>query len=223
MDGGLEMSGITLSTTLYIVQGIGITLQYALFALIGGFCIGLLIALLKLGQSRIGQRFADIYVSIFRGTPLLVQLSLAYFALPQLIGHPISAFTAGIIAFSLNSGAYVSEVIRAGIQGIDKGQFEASMALGIPRFMMLKDIIFPQAFRNVFPAFMNEMINLLKETALLSTIGEADIMRRANLVAAEQYNYIQPLLIAASCYYVLVLALSRISSFIERKMNHDYN
>ena len=149
---------------------------------------------------------------------MLVQLSLVYFGAPSLLHYKVSPLVAGIIAFSLNSGAYVSELIRAGIQGIDAGQYEAAQALDIPYFKMMKDIILPQAIRNVLPALVNEVVNLLKETALVSTLGEADIMRQAQVVAAETYSYFEPLLIAAGCYYVLILCLNFLAKKLERTL-----
>jgi len=149
---------------------------------------------------------------------MLLQLAIAYYAVPGLIGYQIPAFVAGVMAFSLNSAAYVSEVIRAGIQAVDKGQVEAAKALGVPYRAMMKDIIFPQAFRNILPALVNELVDMLKESAIISTIGQADLMRRAQVVAAEHYSYFMPLMVAGLCYYFSVLILSKFAGLVERKM-----
>ena len=219
----LERLGQLGSTFAYVSEGIVVTLQYTLFSSLGGILLGLCLALLKVGPLPVGKALASFYTSVFRGTPMLVQLSIIYFGAPSLISYKISPLMAGVIAFSLNSGAYVSEIIRAGIQGIDVGQFEASQALAIPYGMMMRDIILPQAIRRILPALVNEMINLLKETALISTLGEADIMRRAQLVAAETYSYFEPLLMAALCYYILVLILSWFAKTLEKKLSYDSN
>lgn len=208
----------------YIPQGILITLEYSLISIFFGFIIGSFLALCKVSSSRIMKFFADAYTSIFRGTPLLVQLFFFYYAFPGLINQwfetniDVSAFTAGIIAFSLNSGAYVSENIKAGIESVDKGQFEAAKSLGIPYKMMMQFIILPQAIKNILPSLVNEAINLVKESAIISIIGEADIMRRANMLAAEQYNFSEPLLVAAMCYYIVVMSLTLLGKFLEKRL-----
>ncbi len=205
----------------FIVNGIGISLQYTLISLTISCLLGVLFACIQVNANKIVAILIQAYISIFRGTPLLVQLCLIYFALPSITNITITGFTAGIITFSLNSAAYVSEIIRGGIQNIDKGQFDACRTLNIPYFFKMKDIILPQALRATFPALTNEMTSLLKETALISTIGEADIMRRAHLVSIEHYIYFEPLLIAAGCYYCLVLLINIGAKHIEKKICHD--
>src|SRR5436309_362150 len=125
---------------IYIAGGVLVTLKYTLISAAGGLILGLVLALLKLSPFKIGQRAAHLYTSLFRGTPMLVQLSLIYFGAPNLMSYKISPLMAGVIAFSLNSGAYVSEIIRAGIIAIDRGQFEACKSLGIPYFFAMKDV-----------------------------------------------------------------------------------
>ncbi len=204
-----------------VAGGIGITLKYTLLSALGGVVLGLCLALLKVGPCRTGQRMANFYTSLFRGTPLLVQLSIIYFGTPSLFAYKISPLMAGVISFSLNSGAYVSEIIRLGIQGIDRGQYEAAQALNIPYSLMMKDIILPQAIRRILPALVNEGIDLLKETALISTLGEEDIMRRAQMVAAETYSYFEPLMMAGICYYFIVLFLNAIVRMLEKQFSYD--
>lgn len=208
----------------YIVKGLGVTLQFTLVSVTFGLLIGILLSLARMTHRPVFVWPAKIYISIFRGTPLLLQLGFAYFALPALIGINISIFMAGILAFSLNSAAYVSEIIRAGIQSVDKGQFEAAKALGVPYRLMMKDIILPQSFRNILPALVNELVNMLKESAIISTIGAADLMKRAQVISAEQYTYFAPLLVAAGCYYITVVLLSFTAERLEKKLSvahHD--
>lgn len=206
------------SSIRYISGGIIVTLEYTLISVCLGLFLGSLLSLCKLSHNKALQIFASSYISIFRGTPLLIQLSLIYFAIPTVIHYKLSVFEAGIIAFSLNSAAYIAEIIRAGIESIDKGQFEAAKALGVPYYNMIKDIIFPQAIKNILPALVNEVVNLLKETAIISVIGGADLMARAQIVVAEKYSYFIPLLIASAYYYILVEILSYLAKILERKL-----
>ncbi|AFE51483.1 glutamine transport system permease GLNP (glnP) [Rickettsia prowazekii str. Dachau] len=203
---------------LFIIEGTLVTLKYSVIAVILGLVIGMLLAICKVNKNRVLRLFANFYTSIFRGTPLLVQLSIIYFAAPYIINIKFNVFMAGVISFALNSGAYVSEVIRAGINTVDKGQFEAAEALAIPKFLIMKDIILPQAINNIFPSLVNELVNLIKESAIISMLGEMDLMRRAQIVSIETYNYFFPMLIAACCYYILVILISFIAKIIEKKM-----
>jgi His/Glu/Gln/Arg/opine family amino acid ABC transporter permease subunit len=203
----------------YILSGVKVTLSYAVASVIFGFFGGTAIAVVRWGQSRFLRVAGSFYVSVFRGTPLLLQLSIVYFAIPQILGVNVSAFAAGIITFSLNSSAYVSEIIRAGIGSVDRGQYEVAKVLGCSKLQIMRDIIFPQAIRNVLPSLVNEMVDLLKESSLVSIIGETDLLRRANMVASEHYIYLEPLLVAGACYYVLVMALSTLAKLVEKKLS----
>ena len=205
----------------FILKGTLVTLEYTLIALFIGLILGTGLALMTLSHNAILRRLATFYISIFRGTPLLVQLSLIYFATPQLIGYQITALEAGLLAFSLNSTAYVSEIIRAGIQAVDKGQFEAAESLAIPYHQAMLAIIIPQAVRNILPALVNEAVNLLKESALVSVIGEMDLLRRANIVSSQTFLYFEPLLFVAIVYYALVSILSRLSRILEKRLKRS--
>lgn len=212
---------ISISNIIYIVSGVWLSLQYAVIALVIGCCFGIIISSTRLVfNNKYLNIFISAYISILRGTPILVQLMLVYFALPSITGIDISGYLAGIIAFSLNSSAYISEILRAGLQSIPQNQFDACRTLGIPNFLMMKDIILPQAFKNSLPAIINESIALLKETAIISVIGEADIMRRATIVSIENYSYMEPLLTAAVCYYTLVLLLTKLGDKFERGFSY---
>ncbi len=210
---------LNFSSICFIIQGVVVTLKYSLVSVLLGLIFGTLLALCKVSKSCLLKLFANTYTSIFRGTPLLIQLSIIYFGLPNLIGIKLSIFVAGSMAFSLNSGAYVSEIVRAGINGIDKGQIEAAKALSIPESLMMKDIVLPQAIRNVLPSLVNELINLIKESALISTIGEMDLMRRAQFISSESYTYFFPMLIAGLCYYVMVTIINKLAKVLEKKLS----
>ena len=202
----------------FILGGIFVTLSFTFTSLIIGLILAVFLAILKISSIKPLRWFATAYTSIFRGVPLIVTLTLIYFATPQLTGYKIDAFQAGVITFALNSAAYVSETLRAGILAVDKGQREAAMSLGVPYPMMMRDVILPQAFKNILPALVNEFINLLKDSALVSTIGAADLLRRATIVGAETYLYFEPLIIVAIIYYIMVMGLTAAASVLERRL-----
>ena len=213
----LDFSTITPSIP-YILQGLEVTLKIVVVSALIGFFLGTILALCKIGNLKVLKWVANIYTSIFRGTPLVLQLLMIYFGLPQIIGLEIEAYYAAVLAFGLNSAAYISEIIRAGILAVDKGQLEASMALGISYRDMMKDIILPQALKNILPALMNEFITLTKESALVTVIGALDIMRRAYIVGGQTFRYFEPLLIAGLIYYILIMLLTYVGKLVERRM-----
>jgi len=203
----------------FIIQGVFVTLKYSVVAVCLGMVIGTALAICKISHIKSLRLFAHSYTSVFRGTPLFIQLTIVYFGLPGLLGIKLSVFTAGVLAFSFNSGAYVSEIIRSGINSVDKGQVEAAKALGITPILRMKDIIIPQAFRSILPALVNELINLVKESVLISVIGEMDLMRRAQVVSAETYTFFTPMLTAAAAYYILVLVISSFAMLLEKRLS----
>lgn len=205
----------------YIIEGLKVTLQVVALAGVIGFIIGTLLALCKIGRIKLLTILADIYTSIFRGTPLVLQLMIIYYGLPQAIGINLEPVTAAVLAFGLNSGAYISEVIRAGILAVDKGQREAAMALGVPYGQMMKDIILPQALKNILPALMNEYITLTKESAIVTVIGVSDVMRRSYMVGSNTYAFLEAFIFAGLIYYVLVMILTLLGKVIERRMRRS--
>ena len=202
----------------YILEGVGVTLLFTLVSALLGLVLGSILSLFKISGIKPLKWFATAYTSVFRGTPLLVQLTLIYYATPQLTGYTIPALLAAGLAFGLNSAAYLSETIRAGIMAVDKGQTEAAMALGIPYRKMMFRIILPQALRNILPALVNECVALVKESSLVSVIGVADLMRRADIVRANTFTSFEVLLLVAAIYYVLVLALTSVAHQLERRL-----
>ena len=205
----------------FIAEGIIVTLQFTLISAFFGFLWGIVLALFKISTIKPLNLFAKVYTSVFRGTPLLLQIALVYYATPQLTGYNIPALLAGVITFTLNSGAYISETIRGGILAVDKGQREAALSLGVPYQPMMKDIILPQAVKNILPSLVNECIALLKDSSLVSTIGVVDVLRRAQIVGAEKYIYFEPLLVAGLIYYVLVMLLTWGGSKLERRLQRS--
>jgi len=212
------MNLLDYSSVSYIAEGMLITFNFTMVSFFIGLILGAFIALMKTSKFKVLNYIAIFYVSLFRGTPVLVQLSIVYFALPLSLGFKINAYQAGIITFSLNSAAYICEILRMGINSICKGQFEAAQALNISYKDTMGKIVFPQAFKTSLPALVNEFVNLLKETAIISFVGVYDLMKRAQVVAAEKYIYMEPLLIAAGCYYFMVVVFSSLAKYIEKRV-----
>lgn len=205
----------------FILEGILETLKFTAISAVLGFLWGTILSLFKISTFKPLVWFATAYTSIFRGTPLLLQIALVYYATPQLTGFNIPPLLAGVITFTLNSGAYISETIRGGILAVDKGQREAALSLGVPYRPMMLDLILPQAIKNILPALVNESIALLKDSALVSTIGVTDLLRRAQIVGAEQYIYFEPLLFAGAIYYLMVMSLTWGGYALERRLQRS--
>ncbi|HHF7346471.1 TPA: amino acid ABC transporter permease [Legionella feeleii] len=203
---------------LFIGQGTVLTLELLAGGMLIGIVLGTILAILR--YNGMAKLLINRFVSIIRGTPLILQLSFIYFAVPGLLGLRPDILVAGILTFGLNSSAYIAEILRSGIDSLPKGQFEAAKTLQIPTFYLWKDIILPQVIKNILPALINEMIALLKETALISTIGGMDLMRKAQSIAAEQFTYFLPLCIAGCYYYGLVLLIEYLGKKIEQG-GHD--
>ncbi|MDR2812876.1 MAG: amino acid ABC transporter permease [Puniceicoccales bacterium] len=210
-----------ISNFLYIGSGIGLTLKLTFGGVFIGIIGGTLLSVLR--HNGIARPIVNAIISVLRGTPLLLQLSLIYFIAPGIVGFRPDLLSAGILAFGINSSAYIAEIFRAGIESLPKGQFEAAQALEIPRFYTWKDIILPQVVVNIFPALVNEVIALLKETALIAMIGGMDIMRRAQTIAVEQYEYFMPLCMAGIYYYGLVLLIGFVGKKIETWKHYAKN
>lgn len=200
---------------LAIGRGISVTLELLFASFLIGLFLGTIIAILRYRRIA-GWSVMTQIISVIRGTPLILQLSFIYFILPGLLGIKLSIVTTGILAFGLNSAAYVAEILRGGIESIPKGQFEAAKTLNISPYYMWKDIILPQVVVRVFPSLLNEMISLLKETAVIQVIGGVDIMRQVEFVAAEKFTYFMPLCIAGVYYYTLVRIIEYIGKKIEK-------
>lgn len=198
-----------------MIEGLKITLAVFFITLIISIPLGITIAFLRLSKNKIISKIANIYILIMRGTPLLLQLVFVYFGLP-LIGIVFDRFDSVIVAFSLNYAAYYAEIFRGGIESIDRGQYEGAFVLGFSKFEMYKKIIFPQVIKRVLPAMSNEIITLIKDTALVYAIGLNDILRIAQ-IAQNQKASILPLVQAGAIYLVLISILTIIFKKIENK------
>lgn len=195
------------------------TLLISFFGVIFGVVIGVFLALMKMSRFRLLSKISTAYIEVIRGTPLMVQLFIIYIGLPKITGIPIPDMTLGTIAVSLNSAAYVAEVIRAGIQSVDKGQMEAARSLGMPYNMAMRYIIIPQALKNILPALGNEFIVLVKESAIVSVIGVPELMYRADTVRGISYKPFAPLIVAAAIYFIITFTLSKLVAKLERRLS----
>jgi glutamine transport system permease protein len=204
-----------------LLKGTVITLELTAGAVAIGIVIGLFISLMRLSTSRILRGFALAYVDFFRGTPLLVQILMVYFAVPQVFGFQTPnnyQFIAGISAMGLNSGAYIAEIFRAGIQSIDRGQTEAARSLGMSQAQAMRYVILPQAFKRVIPPLGNEFIALLKDSSLVAIIALEDLMYTGKIIVGRT---VQPFVIyleVALFYLVMTLVLSRFVNYTERRL-----
>lgn len=221
-EAGVHLKGNTVNTSMihywkYFAMGVGYTILISFVSVIFGFITGTLLALLRLSHSKILRGVSTAYVEFVRGTPLMVQLMFVYFGLGLFINLP--ALTAGIIAVSLNSGAYIAEVIRGGINSVDKGQQEAAESLGLNQKDRMRFVIMPQALKNIWPALGNEFISLIKESSIVSIIGVTDLIYQLKIVQSDTYRGVAPIVVAMILYFVMTFSLSRLLKFYERKFN----
>ena len=205
----------------YYITGIKVTLALSFFSLLIGTTLGSLLSLLKLSKAKILSWIATVYIEMVRGTPMMVQIAIVYFGSFVLFGINLDGFVAALIAVSLNSAAYVAEIIRSGIQSIDKGQTEASRSLGMSSGQTMRHIILPQAIKNILPTLGNEFVTLIKETSVASTIGVVDLMRASNIVQSTSYEPFTPLIIVAIIYFIFTFTLSQLIGIFERRLAHN--
>lgn len=206
----------------YYLTGLGNTIIMAFFACLIGVILGLILSLVidyneKTGKLYLLSTFARMYIEIIRGTPALLQLMILYYIIFKSVN--INIVVVGIISFGLNSGAYVSQIIRSGLISIPKGQEEASTMLGFNYYQTMKYVIMPQALRNVLPALGNEFITLLKETSVAGYIGILELTKASDIVTSSTYDYFFPLLIVAIIYLILTLGLTKLLNFFERRLS----
>lgn len=203
----------------FFLKGIKITILISLIGVALGSILGAFVALMKLSKIKIISWIASIYIEILRGTPMLVQVFIVFFGITAALGLDISALVCGTIALVINSSAYIAEIIRAGINAVDKGQMEAARSLGLNYRQTMKSVIMPQAIKNNLPALGNEFVTLIKESSIVSTIGVGEIMFNAQVVQGISFDPFTPLLVAAALYFVLTFVLTRIMNMIEGRLN----
>lgn len=204
-----------------LLMGAGITIQITAISVGIGLLIGMFVGIARLSSNFIVKSLATVYVDFIRGTPLLVQIFIIYFALPLILGQRIDPFIAAITACGINSGAYVAEIFRAGIQSIDRGQMEAGRSLGMTWAQTMQYIILPQAFKRIIPPLGNEFIAMLKDSSLVSVIGFEELTRRGQLIIARTYGSFEIWLTVAVIYLVMTLTISRLVDYLERRYKID--
>ncbi|OUM73257.1 amino acid ABC transporter permease [Pseudomonas caspiana] len=218
MEEGLKLA---LDSAPFLIKGA----YYTVFLSLGGMFFGLLLgfglALMRLSPLMLLRGIARVYVSFFRGTPLLVQLFMIYYGLPEL-GIELEPLTAALIGFSLNMGAYACEILRAAIASVDRGQWEAGASIGMTRAQIMRRAILPQAARTALPPLGNSFISLVKDTALAATIQVPELFRQAQLITARTFEIFTMYLAAALIYWILATALSYLQNRLEERVNrHD--
>jgi len=204
-----------------LLLGAGVTVQITAVSVSVGMLIGMFVGIARLSKIWLIKTLAAIYVDFIRGTPLLVQIFLIYFALPLIIGTRVDPFIAAITACSINSGAYVAEIFRGGIQSIDKGQMEAGRSLGMTWGQTMIHVILPQAFKRIIPPLGNEFIAMLKDSSLVSVIGFEELTRRGQLIIARTYGSFEIWMSVAVIYLIMTFAISRLVSNLERRYKID--
>ncbi|MDX1604756.1 MAG: amino acid ABC transporter permease [Candidatus Competibacterales bacterium] len=201
----------------YLLKGIPYTLVISAGGLVIGFFIGILFGLLSLSPIAILRWPARAYIEVFRGTPVLVQVLFIFYGLPDLVGGPINAITAAVAAIALNSGAYISEIVRGGVQSIDRGQREAGLSLGLSRGQTFYYVIWPQALRRMIPPLGNQAIVSIKDTSLFSVIGVGELVRQGQVYIATTFTAFEVYFMVALLYLVITLSLSFALRFYERR------
>ena len=208
----------------YIVEGLGVTLQITFAAVIIGIVLGFLVAVVratydKTGKLKVLNWICNVYLTVFRGTPIVVQLMIIYYVI--FASMDISKVVAAILAFGINSGAYVAEIIRSGIMSIDNGQFEAGRSLGFNYIQTMWHIALPQALKNVLPALGNEFIVLLKETSVSGYIALQDLTKGGDIIRSRTYDAFMPLIAVALIYLVMVMVFSKLLEVLERRLRNS--
>lgn len=202
-----------------LIAGAGITIQITAISVGLGLVIGMFVGIARISNVKLLRWLAAIYIDFLRGTPLLVQIFLIYFALPVILGQRVDPFLAAITACGINSGAYIAEIFRAGIQAIDEGQMEAGRSLGMTWVQTMRYIIVPQAFKNIVPPLGNEFIALLKDSSLVSVIGFEELTRRGQLIIARTYGSLEIWITVAIIYLVMTLTISRLVAYLEKRLD----
>ncbi len=209
------------------LEGLKYTILISIFAILLGIAIGLVVAVVKVASSQnkklwILNKLCNIYITIIRGTPVMVQLLIIYNLI--FTARDTNEVVVGAVCFGINSGAYVAEIIRAGIESIDRGQMEAGRSLGLNYLQTMKEIIVPQAIKNILPALGNEFIVLIKETSVAGVIAVTDLTKAAQYVGSATWRILPPLYVAAGCYLIMVLGLTKLLNIFERRLAQgDHN
>lgn len=211
----IQENGITL------VSAMGKTLELTLLSLIFASIIGLIFGLFNVSRSRALHVIANVYIDVIRGVPLIVLAFFVYFGIPTATGIKLSPLVAGVIALSANAGAYMAEIVRAGIQSVDKGQMEAARSLGLSYGKSMRRVVLPQAIKTMTPSIINQFIISLKDTSILSVIGFPELVKAGQVVIARNFKALEMWAIVGIMYLIVITILSNIAKGLERRINYD--
>ena len=208
---------LIISSLPMLLTGAKLTVQLTAVSVFFGIILGTLTGMLRISKTPF-RFIAAIYIDVIRGTPLLVQTFIIFYGLPSLIQRPIPAYFAAVLALSINSGAYVGEIVRAGIQSLDKGQWEAAASLGMSSYQTMKHIILPQAFRRILPPLGNEFIALLKDSSLVSVIALEELVRKGQVIIGRTFRPFEIWFAVAVIFFVMTFIVSRFVDLLERRV-----
>lgn len=211
--------GLLKSTFPLLMEGLKMTVILTIISIACALVLGVIFGLMRVSRSIWLRAIGTTFVDIFRGTPLLVQAFFIYFGIPAALGFEMSAFTAGIITLSLNAGAYMTEIVRGGILSVDKGQMEASRSLGVGYLPTMRKVILPQAVRTMIPSYINQFVITLKDTSILSVIGIAELTQTGRIIIARNFQSFQMWLIIGIIYFIVIMALTKLSDRLEKRIN----
>lgn len=200
------------------IDGLKGTLWLALITVVAGSALGVIVALMKMSRSKVLKAIVSVYIEILRGTPILLQLYFFWLVLPKVVPFEMTDTACIIVALIVNSSSYVSEIIRAGIQAVDKGQYEASSSLGLNKFTTMRYIILPQAIKNILPALGNEFIVMIKETSLASIFFVGELMTSYKTIQSATFLSVETLTIVGAIYFIITFIITKIVNIFERRM-----
>ena len=201
------------------------TIELSIIGVILGFTLGVILALMKISKLKIFNILSSVYIEIVRGTPMLVQIMIVYFGLKKIIPEQFTLLTAPMflcaLSISLNSAAYIAEIIRSGISSVDYGQMEAARSLGLNEKQAMRKIIMPQAIKNILPALVNEFITLIKESSITYTVGVGELMYAGKTISSGTYQLVKPFIFVAVIYFIMTTSLSKALGLLERRLAND--
>ena len=211
---------LTSENLIFLLKGAGLSLAMAVLSLLIGLVLGTLGASAKISKNRILRCIGNIYVEIIRGTPMLILFAVVPLIYMEITGTRLvmNVFLIGVIAMGINSGAYVTELIRSGINGVDKGQWEACETLGLTRWQTMKLVILPQAFKRIVPPLVSEFVTLIKDSSLVSTIGVVELLKSAQVLGGNYADLMSPLIVAGVMYLVMTLSIAYLARHLERRL-----
>lgn len=215
--GSLKVISIWEQYSFYYLQGMSATLKIAAVSVLTSILFGIIIGILRLSKNFVLKNVFALYVSFIRGTPMLIQIYIIYYSL----SFNMSMFTASVVALTVNASAYIGETVRGGIESIDKGQMEAARSLGMSHWQAMQEIVIPQAIKSILPSLCNQFIILIKNTSMMSVIGVHELMYNSNTVRANTYLAFEPLIIAATMYFVVCFVLEKGVNYLERRLKYS--